>query len=63
MVREKRPFILPLHDGVFCPEGAVAAVVSKFEHALAKSQFQVKVKIDRYVTGKTKVLVIKENNG
>jgi|GEM_PF-2666654 hypothetical protein len=58
IVREKRPFILSLHDSIYCPESEIPSVISKFEHAFSKSQFQVKLKVDKYAVGKTDVIII-----
>lgn len=62
IVREKRPHILSLHDGILCPEKDIQCVIEKFERAFAKSKFQVKVKIDLYRTGETKVILINDHN-
>lgn len=60
IVREKRPYILSLHDGFLCPESAVPFVIDKFKRAFSKSKFQVIVKIDHYETGKTETIVIND---
>ena len=60
IVREKHPHILSLHDGIYCPASAIGAVISKFEHAFAKSEFQVKLKVDHYATGETSTIIINE---
>ena len=61
IVREKRPYILSLHDGVYCPESEIPAVRAKFERAFAKSQFQVRLKVDHYATGETNTIIINEH--
>ena len=60
IVREKRPYILSLHDGFLCPESAVPFVIEKFKQAFSKSKFQVKIKVDHYDGGKTEIIVINE---
>lgn len=61
IVREKRPYILSLHDGIYCPENSIDAVRAKFEHAFSKLQFQVKLKVDHYANGTTTTIIINEH--
>jgi len=53
VVRDSLPFILSLHDGIFCPVSSVEAVLERFKHSFAKSQLRPTVKVDNYGTGES----------